>query len=229
MNAQRFCAMNLYVFRHIQRGSSFLSLLVALFIVMVVALTLLKLVFNEAHVGRSHQLSYEYRMHQADSIVQSINKLNAGMLAMTSNSPKNQGVSTADVADWRLFPIGSVSEAAIGGTLQVSNEFGGRYFVSGNAEIVGKTTYGNGYFIYLTAIPKDQCPFIANELSRISNEVWVGVDSSFNLPVASAKMVATPASAEKVQSYGQPITAPLLASHCNRADKVTIVVFMTGW
>lgn len=208
-----------------QRGSGSLMMMGAVCMVIAVVVILLKLTMNETYTAHTGQVAYEQGFNQANNLLQSVSKISDGIEATTVNGELGSGISTRQVAEMRLFPIGSVTELGGGQGVVARNELGGLYAVSGNAERIGQAAARTGYFIYLTGIPENQCPFIVNSLARRANEVWVGPDSRFTLPRGFDSTAMSPDSATQLQSFGHPMTVPALAAKCSSDRLVTVVVF----
>lgn len=144
-----------------QRGYSLIELSIALAILSVVIVGSL--------VGVQRILAN----NRANNVLQAIPRINAALLAGTSNAP-NTTITTTLGANLGAFNETQLVKSADGKTITaIKNEFGGTYDLASNSAEIGGTPANRGYFVYMSSVPQSVCALVANGLSALSNGMWI--------------------------------------------------------
>ncbi len=198
-----------------QRGYSLIELSIAMAILSVII------------VGSLTGVQRILANNRTNNVLQFIPRLNATLISGTLGGNGGALITTNLATSLGAFEPNIVN--GVGAAQTVRNEYGGRYAVISNVAAVGAAAANGGYFVYISGVPNNVCPILANGLAALTDGMWIGLAGQLPLPGAAANAgQATPADAQRVQIPGGAFNVANVGTQCalNGETTKTITAFI---
>ncbi|WP_025869413.1 prepilin-type N-terminal cleavage/methylation domain-containing protein [Methylobacillus glycogenes] len=197
-----------------QRGYSLIELSIAMAILSVII------------VGSLTGVQRILANNRTNNVLQFIPRLNATLISGTLGGNGGTVITTNLATSLGAFEPNIVAGAGAAQTIR--NEFGGQYAVISNSAVVGAAGINGGYFVYITGVPNNVCPILANGLSSLADGMWIALAGQLPLPAANANAgQAAPANGQ-VQVPGGAFNVANAGTQCSLAgaNTKTITAFI---